>query len=54
MGLHLLLGWGDQRGAEVPNQALGWERDNCCRVSSGTESGSGGMPHVNGSSLPVL
>lgn len=36
------FGEGEQRGAEVPNQALGWERDNCCRVSSG--SGSGGMP----------
>lgn len=42
LGLHLLLVWGDQRGAEVPNQALRWERDKCSRVSSDTESGSGG------------
>lgn len=33
MGLHLLSVWGDQRGAEMPKQAVGLERGRCCRVS---------------------
>lgn len=41
MGLQLLLGWGEQRGAEMPKQGLGWERDKRCRVSS--DAGSVGM-----------
>lgn len=26
-----------REGAELPNQALMWERDNCCSISNDTE-----------------
>lgn len=30
--------WETREGAEMPDQALGWEWDNCCSISNDTES----------------